>query len=77
MPRPRAQYSGSRSLASLAMPIFTYVAVVGSVLIALLFVVNPSGEGYASGGHQRPRRSAKALASRLDTHPRRRPGTRT
>ena len=41
MPRPRAQYSGSRSLASLAMPIFTYVAVVGSVLIALLFVVNP------------------------------------
>ncbi|MGB8562200.1 MAG: hypothetical protein WCD83_02145 [Pseudolabrys sp.] len=41
MPRPRAQYSGSRSLAGLAMPIFTYVAVVGSVLIALLFVVNP------------------------------------
>ena len=41
MPRPRAHYSGSRSLASLAMPIFTYVAVVGSVLIALLFVVNP------------------------------------
>ena len=41
MPRPRAQYSGSRSLASLAMPIFTYVAVVGSVLIALMFVVNP------------------------------------
>jgi hypothetical protein len=41
VPRPRAQYSGSRSLASLAMPIFTYVAVVGSVLIALLFVVNP------------------------------------
>ena len=41
MPRPRAQYSGSRSLAGLAMPIFTYVAVVSSVLIALLFVVNP------------------------------------
>jgi hypothetical protein len=41
VPRPRAQYSGSRSLAGLAMPIFTYVAVVGSVLIALLFVVNP------------------------------------
>ena len=41
MPRPRAQYSGSRSLASMAMPIFTYVAVVGSVMIALLFVVNP------------------------------------
>ena len=41
MPRPRAQYSGSRSLAGLAMPIFTYVAVVSSVLIALMFVVNP------------------------------------
>ena len=41
MPRPRAQYSGSRSLAGMAMPIFTYVAVVGSVLIALMFVVNP------------------------------------
>ena len=41
MPRPRAQYSGSRSLAGMARPIFTYVAVVGSVLIALLFVVNP------------------------------------
>ncbi|MGA8972031.1 MAG: hypothetical protein WB496_02380 [Pseudolabrys sp.] len=41
MPRPRAQYSGSRSLASMARPIFTYVAVVSSVLIALMFVVNP------------------------------------
>ena len=41
MPRPRAQYSGSRSLAGMPMPIFTYVAVVGSVLIALMFVVNP------------------------------------
>jgi hypothetical protein len=41
VPRPRAQYSGSRSLAGLAMPIFTYVAVVSLVLIALMFVVNP------------------------------------
>ena len=41
MSRPRAQCSGSRSLAGIAMPILAYVAVVGSVLIALMFVVNP------------------------------------
>jgi hypothetical protein len=30
-----------RALASMARPIFTYVAVVSSVLIALMFLVNP------------------------------------
>ena len=78
MPRPRAQYSGSRSLAGLAMPIFTYVAVVSSVLIALMFVVNPMLEKGTRAVVTSDRVGLpKPWHPEFDTNPRRRPGTRT
>ena len=45
------------------MPIFTYFAVVGSVLIALMFVTNATLETRRPGDrHQRSNWSAKAKA---------------
>ena len=67
MPRPhRSDPSSCLRSRSAAMPIFTYFAVVGSVMIALLFVADATlekGSPAASGGHQRPVRSGEALAS--------------
>ena len=61
---------------SVAMPIFIYFAVVSSLLIALLFVADATLEkGLRVVGDQRTRGSAKALAFRFDTNPRRHPGT--
>ena len=60
---------------SVAMPIFIYFAVVSSLLIVVCCGRN-AGERFAGRGDQRTRGSAKALAFRFDTNPRRHPGTR-